>query len=793
MRVIVVASTICLSMAGVSVAQIAPPTAEPSTGLAEIVVTAEKRTERLQDVPSSVSALSGDTLQAMGAREFTDYARSIPGLTFTDSGGGTADPGDPRHPTPRPSAGTVSFYIDEAPIPGAQGSGGDGRACAGGYRPGRGAAWSARHPLWLEAPSAARSGSSPMPRTSTRFEGSVKAEAIVTEGESGASPGAEGELVLNVPVVQGVAAVRTAFWYKDIGGSTSTAPSPTPAPWGSLTGPVVGTVKNIGDEHTWGMRTTGLLQPTEQLKISAMVYLERQHFDGFTDITGGPGNPDNRLVQSFISDTPEPQDNTFDMYNLTVKYDFARFSFLSSTSDSQRGEDHAEEGTSLIQYTPAFFGDAPYGGALANVGSAHFSVYNFSQEARLATSQSIAGFDGVVGAYFSEAHSPLNYPYYPANYNSLVTGNNPADPAYALNGNVYTQWGPGYHERQLAEFGELTYHFTDKLSLTGGMRHYDVANHSLVYQDGLLVGNVLDVTDLSSRAEGNVYKGNLSYKLSPDDLVYVQFSEGFRPGFGRAPLPTECDTARRARRAGRCAPTRSRATRSAPRPIGCSGASPSTPPPTASTGTTSRKGDLLPVRLRGSGQLRRRGDQGGRARGERPAHPPLDRGPLGDLPAHRAAAILPLLRGPRRRPDPVRAELAVRPLRPDDLPRDAGGRWLCAPGLPIHRPLDHRLLASRRRQLRPRPRGAGGARDQRAHRASLSDLGVRALGHQPVEHRGAPVARSQCLHHHPDRRTTALCRHTAENIFLECQLQVLSRVRSIVTMRRHAPLLAAAR
>ena len=47
--------------------------------LPEIMVTAEKRSERLQEVPASVSALSGETLQDMGAREFTDYARSIPG------------------------------------------------------------------------------------------------------------------------------------------------------------------------------------------------------------------------------------------------------------------------------------------------------------------------------------------------------------------------------------------------------------------------------------------------------------------------------------------------------------------------------------------------------------------------------------------------------------------------------------------------------------------------------------------------------------------------------------------
>jgi len=541
MRVSILASTICwLSIAGAASAQNAPPAQEKGAGadqLTEIIVTAEKRSERLQDIPASVSALSGDTLQAMGAQSFTDYARSIPGLTFTDSGGGRQTPAI-RGINPSAGAGTVSFYIDETPIPGTQGSGEMAEP----------ALVDIDRIEVLRGPQGTLYGSSsiggtirliPNAPNLSKFEGSFKAEAVVTQGESGASPGGQGEMVLNVPIVEGTAAVRSAFWYKDLGGFIDRTFTNS-GTLGIATGPVVGTVRNVGDEHTWGMRTTGLLQPNEQLKISAMVYLERQHFDAFTDITGGPGNPGDRLVQNFISDTPEPQNNTLDMYNVTIKYDFGRFNFLSSTSDSQRGEDHSEEGTSLIQYTPAFFGEPPYAGALSNVGVAHFSVYNFSQEARLATTESIAGFDGVVGVYFSEAHDPLNYPYYPANYNELVTGNNPANPAYALDGNVYTQWGPGYHERQLAEFGELTYHFTDALSLTGGVRHYDVATRSLFYQNGLLVGNVLDVTDLSSRAEGNVYKGNLSYKLTPDHLLYAQFSEGFRPGFGRAPLPSEC-------------------------------------------------------------------------------------------------------------------------------------------------------------------------------------------------------------------------------------------------------------
>src|SRR5580698_2144521 len=69
MRVSVVTSTICLAIAGVCAGQNAPLAQETSgktasDELPEIIVTAEKRSQNLQDVPASVSALSGETLQA---------------------------------------------------------------------------------------------------------------------------------------------------------------------------------------------------------------------------------------------------------------------------------------------------------------------------------------------------------------------------------------------------------------------------------------------------------------------------------------------------------------------------------------------------------------------------------------------------------------------------------------------------------------------------------------------------------------------------------------------------------
>jgi hypothetical protein len=90
----------------------------------EVVVTARKRgEERLQDIPTAISAFGDQTLQKMGVTQFTDFAYQVPGLTFNDTG-----QGEKRYVLRGvQSAGQeqVAIYFDEVPAPGIQSSSGD--------------------------------------------------------------------------------------------------------------------------------------------------------------------------------------------------------------------------------------------------------------------------------------------------------------------------------------------------------------------------------------------------------------------------------------------------------------------------------------------------------------------------------------------------------------------------------------------------------------------------------------------------------------------------------------------
>ena len=95
--------------------------------LQEVIVTAEKRTENLQDVPVSITALSTERLEQLNVQSFNDYVKYLPSVAY-ESGGpgfakiymrGVASGDNANHSGPLPSVGV---YLDEQPITTIQGA-----------------------------------------------------------------------------------------------------------------------------------------------------------------------------------------------------------------------------------------------------------------------------------------------------------------------------------------------------------------------------------------------------------------------------------------------------------------------------------------------------------------------------------------------------------------------------------------------------------------------------------------------------------------------------------------------
>ena len=94
-----------------------------SAGLEEVVVTATRREERLQDVPISVSAFSQEKLDSQGLKNIDDLSRLSPGLTFMRNGmGSSANYNDEnsdiniRGVDSSAGTSTTGIYIDDTPV-----------------------------------------------------------------------------------------------------------------------------------------------------------------------------------------------------------------------------------------------------------------------------------------------------------------------------------------------------------------------------------------------------------------------------------------------------------------------------------------------------------------------------------------------------------------------------------------------------------------------------------------------------------------------------------------------------
>src|SRR5262245_57477612 len=76
-----VASAVLLALAG------SQAMAQETTALGEVIVTAQKRSQNLQDVPISVDALGQEKMEELNVQNFKDYVQFLPSVTMAPSPG----------------------------------------------------------------------------------------------------------------------------------------------------------------------------------------------------------------------------------------------------------------------------------------------------------------------------------------------------------------------------------------------------------------------------------------------------------------------------------------------------------------------------------------------------------------------------------------------------------------------------------------------------------------------------------------------------------------------------------
>jgi len=95
------------------------PAESTQSGIEDIVVTAQRRSERVSDIGMSITAVSGDELAEGGIRSLDDFARIDPSFSFGASQSGTPTytiRGVGYYDFALSAPPTVSVYVDEVPL-----------------------------------------------------------------------------------------------------------------------------------------------------------------------------------------------------------------------------------------------------------------------------------------------------------------------------------------------------------------------------------------------------------------------------------------------------------------------------------------------------------------------------------------------------------------------------------------------------------------------------------------------------------------------------------------------------
>jgi iron complex outermembrane recepter protein len=512
-----------------------PNTAESSS---DIIITATKRSERLQDVALSITSLGAQQLETKGVTNFLDYGTSVPNLAFANTGDGSASS---RTISIRGVAGdnTTGFYLDETPVidsidpkivdierievlRGPQGTLYGARSMGGTVR------------VITKQPDL------------NEFSGRLRAQIGTTRRTSDQNYMVDG--AVNLPLVDGkVAARAVAFYQNDAGffkrriiARPGIAPVPPSAP--RVREAAVGTTfKNVGEQETYGAALSIQFKVTDTLTITPRVLHQKTESNGFSYSDVFLTAPDQTVLKpkSFIQerffDIPEGGFDRWMLFSLDARYDAGFGEFVSSTSYFDRKVDETEDQTDFL-YVALLNGilgvTTPVG---ANI-SQEVPFERFVQEVRFVSSFE-GPFQMVLGAYF--AHTKDGEAFTPP---AVAVGFDAAS-GFAFGTDLIYSNEYKNRTREPAVFGEFSYQLMERLKFSAGLRWYQITTQSRGFQDGFAAGGRFeDVasgvyptgTPFRSKEDGVNPKFQIDYKASDDILLFATAAKGFRPG-GIAP------------------------------------------------------------------------------------------------------------------------------------------------------------------------------------------------------------------------------------------------------------------
>ncbi len=550
-----------LSLAVAAALTVAPPgvQAAADTGggaLEEIVVTARKRAENLQDVPLSIDVFTKKDLQNLGIASFDDYAEKVPSISFISVGPGTqlfvmrgvSDGSNPNYA----NTSATGFFVDDMSMSSA------------GVQPDL-HLYDIERIEVLNGPQGTTFGASSM-SGAIRYvtnKPDVHAFSAGIDLDGGHIQGGQNnwtyEGFLNAPIIDGVLGFRISVFSDSHGGFINN--KLTTRTWvnGAVSDNSQWARNNYNREHVEGGRVALKGVVNDDWSATLTYSFQRQHTSGAWD---EDPNLAPRTVERF-----GPEGHLFEAKMLDFHLDgdvgIGDLVF-ASTYWAQPMRQHNEYSQYMQNYggptgvpgevegvtcqNDPIFGTGPYSGCNVPLQfyEYHVNPQRWSNELRLA-SKAGGRFHWLGGLYWERTVDKSSGSTY---YIPGLRTNSPAFYYFNYYGGTpqgSTSLPPGewyaYTSRsdylQTTEFANISFDFTDKLNVEAGVVHFH-SNFSTYSPYGQLTYSPVSPSVNIGGSNKWDAKYGINYKLTEKAMVYADFAQGFRDGGTNSGYPTAC-------------------------------------------------------------------------------------------------------------------------------------------------------------------------------------------------------------------------------------------------------------
>ena len=491
------------------------PAASPSASVApeattaeRVVVTAEKREQNIQEVPSSVSVINDVELDNLHATQLTDYAPYIPGVQVNSLG----SPGQTiislRGLADITSGATVATYIDETPM------GSSGIYQRADVNELDLLPYDIRRVDVLRGPQGTLYGANSIGGLIkyVTLDPSLIAEEFHIGGgisgvEHGDEPGWDAHIGGTVPLANGTMGLRLSYARNDMAGFIDN---------------VVNGEHGINDVNQQAALVGLLWQPNDNVSLRITALGQRVESDNNANVALDP-----KTLQPLFGDLTneifvnEPYTKNVGLVAGTLNLNFGWADFTSATAYANTRTNQRFDVSLGLRQLPFLLGFTTPG-----IGGEDLKLNldKFTQEIRL-TSKQDGRFLWQVGGFYTYEHGHQDQ------FLFMTQENGQPFPGLP---NLFKALLPSTYQEG-AVFANASFDFTDRFTLGAGLRFSRNEQSFSQIVSGLLALK----TNLPGHSAENVFDYMVSpkFKLGKDQLLYARIATGYQPGGPNIALP----------------------------------------------------------------------------------------------------------------------------------------------------------------------------------------------------------------------------------------------------------------